>query len=157
MDLYEQAVLAYICGRPERFVSAQFTIRYDGFRGGSCPDFVVIDFADTTVYVIEVTAAADSKNVTGRIEEREKRWLQPLREHMTVLNPLFANWDYHVTIFVREEQFQKAQQRVANFRDVSVISLSSVVFSWNWDWQAQTGAPSNVLREANKPAKARAL
>src|SRR5438093_6953375 len=36
-------VLDYICARPQRFVNAQFEIPYDGFRGGSCPDFVVID------------------------------------------------------------------------------------------------------------------
>ena len=75
MDQFEQAVFLYCCGPPERFVNAQFTIPYDGFSGGSCPDFLVVDFADKTIYIVEVTSAADTKGVHQRVQEREKRGL----------------------------------------------------------------------------------
>ena len=149
MDQYEQAVQEYICGRPERFLNAQFTIRYDGLRGGSCPDFVVLDFADKTVYVVEVTAAADSKGIIGRIREKKLRWFDPLRNQLGQLNQVFADWDYHVTLFVREEEVEAAKQAVAEFTDVSVISLKAAVFSWNWDWQADKH-PINTLRDPTK-------
>ncbi|MBI1784048.1 hypothetical protein HYR69_02800 [Candidatus Sumerlaeota bacterium] len=150
MDIYEQAVLDYLCARPERFVNAQFAIPYDGFRGGSCPDFVVVDFGARTVFVVEVTASSDCKNVVGRVQERKTRWFGPIRAHMKELNPMFETWDYHVTLFVREEEVKNAQRRVANFQDVSVISLSDVVFSWNWKWQPENGLPTNVLRDQTK-------
>jgi hypothetical protein len=49
VDQFEQAVLAYVCGQPDRFASWQFSIAWDGLRGGSCPDFVVLDYGDQTV------------------------------------------------------------------------------------------------------------
>ncbi len=151
MDQFEEAVLKYLCGPPERFVSAQFNIPYDGFKGGSCPDFLVLDFGDATVYVVEITSAADTKNVQGRIAERKTRWLSPLREHFSKLSPIFSEWDYHVTVFVRDEELQNAQKRLSDQPDVSVISLDRVVFSWRWEWRGSR--PSNPLREPDKAAK----
>jgi hypothetical protein len=146
MDQYEQAVLNYICGRPERFVNVQFKIPYDGFRGGSCPDFVVLDFKDNTVYVVEVTAAADARGLIGRVREKATRWFDPLREHFTKLNEEFARWHYRVTLFVRDEEVEGARRAVAEFPDVSVILLKDSLFSWNWDWQRDMGLPINRLR-----------
>lgn len=151
MDLFEEAVLRYLCGPPERFVSAQFNIPYDGSKGGSCPDFLVLDFSGSTVYVVEVTSAADKKNILSRVDERETRWFAPLRGHFSKLSPIFAEWDYHVTVFVRKEECDAARKRLHEFPDVSVFSLDEVVFSWNWNWQG--GRPSNPLRETSKIGK----
>ncbi|HNK15932.1 MAG TPA: hypothetical protein PLZ20_15285 [Nitrospira sp.] len=153
MDQFEEAVLNYLCGPPERFVSVQFTIPHSDSDGGSCPDFLVLDYSDSTVYVVEVTAAADSKGVQGRIIERETRWLSPLRRHFNKLSSTFLTWDYHVTVFVRDEEFAIAQKRLSDFRDVSVIPLGKVVFSWQWDWQGSR--PSNPLREPGKVSEGR--
>lgn len=151
MDQFEEAVLSYLCGPPERFVNAQFTIPNVGFKGGSCPDFVVLDFSDRTVYVVEVTSASDTKNLYGKICERETRWLFPLREHFTNLNQIFSEWDYHVTVCVRKEEYGALRNKLREVRDVSVISLDKVVFSWEWDWQGSR--PSNPLREPEKIAR----
>lgn len=152
MDQYEQAVLDYLCNRPERFVNAQFTIPNAGLTGGCCPDFLALDFADKTVYVVEVTTAANTNDLLGRVRERETRWLTPLRAHFTGLNEVFAGWDFHVTLFIRDEQLRTVKQAIDEFPDVSVISLKAVVFSWNWDWQREPMLPTNPLRE---PAKQR--
>ena len=148
MDMFEEAVLRYLCGPPERFVSAQFNIPWDGSKGGSCPDFLVLDFADNTVYVVEVTSAADKSNVLSRVDKRETRWFAPLRQHFSRLSPIFTEWDYHVTVFVRNEECDAAQKRLNDLRDVSVISLDTVVFSWRWKWKGSR--PSNPLREPSK-------
>ena len=154
MDKFEESVLDYICGRPERFVNAQCEIPYDSFRGGSCPDFVVIDFVDQTFYVVEVTMAAAVNRVLERVRERETRWLAPLREHFGRLAPMFRepSWQFHVTIFVRSEQLEPARETFIDDRDVSVLSLDDTVFSWRWNWK--TGVPVNPLREPNKERRA---
>jgi hypothetical protein len=149
MDQFELAVLSYICGPAERFVSPQFDIAYENSKGGSCPDFVVIDFAESTIYVVEVTQASDTKPVLQRIAGREKRWFGPLRNHFQKLNPLFKDWDLHVTLFVRGEEAEPARRAVTQFPDVSVITLDNVVFSWRWDWKDRH--PSNPLRNPEKP------
>jgi hypothetical protein len=150
MDQYEQAVMEYICARPDRFLNAQFEIPYNGVAGGSRPDFLALDFSDTTAYVVEVTAAADSKGLIGRVRERETRWFAPLRRLLCGLTPPLRGWDLHVTLFVRDEQVVNAERALREFADVSVIALSRALFSWNWDWQADTGTPRNVLRGGNK-------
>src|ERR1700731_1531375 len=146
MDLYEQAVLDYICARPDRFLNAQFTIPYDGYRGGSCPDFVVLDFLDTTAYIVEVTATADCKGVINRVRERDTRWFSPLADHLKKLGSGFLGWDLHVSLFVRDEQFGSAHNALRGYPDASVTSLARVLFSWNWDWDPGTGLPTNALR-----------
>ena len=148
MDLFEEAVLDYLCGSAQRFVNAQFNIPYESFKGGSCPDFVVVDFSDNTIYVVEVTQSADTKAVLERVANREGRWLVPLRNHFRNLNPLFKAWDFHVSVFVRGEVAEAAERVVEQFADVSVISLDKVVFSWRWDWKK--GGPSNPLRTPGK-------
>ncbi len=155
MDHMEEAVLSYLCGRPERFVNPQFTIPYADLKGGSCPDFVVLDFVDTTVYVAEVTIASESKGVMRRVAERATRWFEPLRSHFGKLNPIFANWDYHVTLFLRQEEVEKARAAAAAFPDVSIISLDDIVFSWRWKWQVD-GVPDNPLRHPTKGARVHA-
>jgi hypothetical protein len=154
MEKFEESVLDYICGRPERFVNAHCEIPYDGFRGGSCPDFVVIDFADRTIFVVEVTVASAVKRLVGRVRERETRWLTPLREHFGGLATIFGkpSWEFHVTIFVRSEQLEPARQMFADDRDVSVLSLDETVFSWRWNWGA--GIPANPLRAPGKERRA---
>lgn len=151
MDQFELAVLSYICSPPERFASPQFDIPYEDLKGGSCPDFVAIDFGDSTIYVVEVTQAAETKPVLQRIAEREKRWFGPLRNHFKNLNPLFKDWDLHVTLFVRGEEAEPARRAVTQLGDESVISLDKVMFSWRWDWNK--GRPSNPLRDPEKPRR----
>ena len=141
--------MTYLCGCPERFVSPQFSIPYADLKGGSCPDFVVLDFADSTVYVAEVTVASDSKKVMHRLIERTTRWFEPLQSHFRKLNSIFANWDYHVALFVRHEEVERARAATASFQDVSIISLDEVVFSWRWKWKSD-GIPENPLREQTK-------
>jgi hypothetical protein len=143
MDQYEQAILDYINGPPERFINPQYTIPFDGLTGGSCPDFVVLDLRCSTIYVVEVTAAADTKRVIPRVHDRESRWFTPLREYLKGLNPIFENWRYRVTLFVRGEEEAHVKEAVAQLPDVSVVSLDRAVFSWRWKWTGQR--PDNPL------------
>lgn len=66
MEKFEESMQDYICGRPERIVNAQFEIPYNGFRGGSCLDFVVVDFADQTIFVVEISVASTVKRLVAR-------------------------------------------------------------------------------------------
>jgi Holliday junction resolvase-like predicted endonuclease len=134
MDQFEEAVLGYISAVPGRFVSYQMNILYDGKHGGSCPDFVVLDFNRKTIYVVEVTSSADTKRLLERIREREARWLKPLTSLFDSFKPTFDKWDYRITIFVRDEEAEAARKAISEFKDVSVISLDKVIFSWRWNW-----------------------
>lgn len=137
MEFFEAAVLAYLTAPPNRFVSPQFSLPYEAGVGGSCPDFVVLDFGKLTVYVVEVTSASKAGPILSRVQEREPRWITPLRAHLSKMSPQLCDWKYRVTLFVREEICADVRQATAEMLDVFVVSLDNVVFSWRWDWKGQ--------------------
>ena len=125
MDIYEEAVLYYISSSSKRFINPQFDIAYNSEKdiGGSLPDFVVLDFEDKTVYIIEVTRAYDIKNLLSKVSEREKRWILPIKE---TIDSNFSEWDYHITLFLREDRVKDAKDKLEKDVDVSVISLKKI-------------------------------
>ena len=137
MDVFEEAVLSYATAPRTRFASPQFEIPWSGLDGGSCPDFVVLDFADITVYVIEVSAAARVGHLMEKLSSRQTRWLAPLRRHFSEAIPALNAWDYHVTAFVRDELVSASRTKAAEWPDVSIISLDKVVLPWHWAWDGQ--------------------
>lgn len=136
MEIFEEAVLAYISASPGRFVKSQYDLKYkDGF-GGSCPDFVVIDYIKKTIYVVEVTKSSDASTIISRIRERETRWFVPLKKEMSQWNESFAEWNYRVTVFVRKELENKIENEHLN--DVFVVNFDKIIFPWEWKWKGQS-------------------
>ena len=135
MEFFEEAVMAYISASPGRFVKHQYDLKYKDGLGGSCPDFVVIDYIKKTIYVVEVTTSSDASTIISRVRERETRWFIPLKKEMSQWNELFAEWNYRVTLFVRKELENKIQNECIN--DVSVINFEKIIFPWNWKWKEQ--------------------
>lgn len=136
MEIFEEAVLSYICASPGRFVKPQYDLKYkDGF-GGSCPDFVVIDYMKKTIYVVEVTTSSDASTINSRILERETRWFIPLKSEMSKINESFKEWNYRVTLFVRKSLIDKIKKNSMN--DVFVKNLDDIIFPWEWEWKKQS-------------------
>ena len=100
MNIYEEAVLNYITSDNNRFINPQFNIEYyedEGNKiGGSLPDFVVLDFKEKTVYIVEVTQSYDLLKLFSKVNDRENRWIRPIKE---TLDDSFKYWDYHVTLY----------------------------------------------------------
>ena len=126
MDIYEEAVLNYITSNNNRFINPQFNIEWneENQTGGSLPDFVVLDFAKKTIYIVEVTKAYDIKNLLSKVEERQKRWIKPIRKS---LDDFFKNWKFHVTLFLRDERVEYALNKTKGYhKEVSIISLKNI-------------------------------
>ena len=145
MELAEHAVLAYITGPPWRFVHPQFHLPYRDEQGGSCPDFVVLDFKEQAVFVVEVTAAWTIANLVGRVRPREVRWYRPLQSQLSQLDRFFSCWNaYRTALFVRADRYEAARQAFEGATDVSVIALDAIMRSWKWDWSEKRW-PTNPL------------
>ena len=140
MEIFEEAVLAYISAAPGRFVKPQYDLKYKDGVGGSCPDFVVIDYIKKTIYVVEVTTASNASTIISRIREREKRWFMPLKNEMSQWNQSFTEWKYRVTLFVRDSLVKKIENE--KISDVFVINFDKIIFPWKWEWEKQ---PLNPL------------
>ena len=144
MDKYEEAVLDYICADAYRFVKPQCDIPYESDEGGSCPDFVVIDYREKTIYVIEVTTASSSTSLIEKMGQRHTRWLNPLKRQMSMINTEFSKWEYRVTVFVRKANQKAIQEQFDNSKDISVKNVEDVAFPYLWTWNGEV--PCNPLR-----------
>ena len=144
MDRYEESVLDYISADKLRFISPQFDIPYENEMGGSCPDFVVVDYKDRTIYIIEVTTSSNMRSLTEKIEQRRTRWIEPLQRHFEKISQDFVSWDYRMTAFVRQTNKNALQQKFAYAQDVSIFSLEEISFPYSWNWNGE---------EANNPLK----
>lgn len=127
MDIYEEAVLNYITESPQRFVNPQYNIDYDksSDTGGSLPDFITLDFKDRIIYIIEVTRSYNLKNLLIKVSEREKRWIQPVKNS---IDESLQHWKFHTTLFIREDRIEYIKNKLSGEIDVSIISLKTVDF-----------------------------
>jgi hypothetical protein len=137
MELFEEAVLAYLAGPPQRFVRPQFSLEYKGMPGGSYPDFVTLDYKDRVAYVVEVSAAYNIGGLIQRIRDREQRWYEPLRSHLGGLDLSFSSWALRMTVFVRKDRKEAAVAALQDANDVTVIALDDIMRSWKWNWAGQ--------------------
>lgn len=144
MDRYEEAVLEYITAETHRFVNPQFDIPYQNREGGSCPDFVVLEYKEKSVYVIEVSTASDIKPLIHRIEERQSRWIDPVKKYLGGINSEFLEWNFWVTVFVRETNKKAIQSKFIKSSDVAVKSIEEISFPYAWEWNGNK--PCNPLR-----------
>jgi len=126
MDIYEEAVLNYITSNNSRFVNPQFNIEWDSKNkiGGTLPDFVVMDFSNKTIYIIEVTKAYDIAKLLSKVEQRQTGWIEPIKK---LLDNSFRNWQYHVTLFLRDDRVGYAKRKIEDYKSqVSIISLKKI-------------------------------
>ena len=144
MDKYEESVLEYITAETHRFVNPQFDIQYQDKEGGSCPDFVVIDYKDKTIYIVEVSIASNISGLIEKVKERQVRWISPIKNHFYELNHEFKKWDYRITIFVRDTNKNQFQSKFDSSPDVSVKSIEDISFPHLWIWNGNK--PNNSLR-----------
>ena len=135
MDRFEEAVMDYISATPDCFLKTQLSLPWDKELkiGGSLPDFVVLDFRESTVYVVEVTTASSLKSILTKVDERQTRWYEPIRKYKSSWTALVKDWDFRVCLFLREQVVGEALSKTSNFDDVSVISLDKVLTPWDWE------------------------
>jgi len=135
MDRFEEAVMDYISANPDCFLKTQLALPWDKELniGGSLPDFVVLNFRENTVYVVEVTTASNLKSILTKVDERQTRWYEPIKKYKSSWTALIKSWDFRVCLFLREQVAEEALFKTSNFDDVSVISLDKVLTPWNWE------------------------
>jgi len=135
MDIYEEAVMRYLTSGGTRFVSPQFSITKDYCVEWSCPDFVVIDFFDSTVYVAEVTSASNINDLEKKILNKDEQWIKPLKLNMEKRSEIFKGWNYWVVVFIRKENIKKLRNVIKDISKVTIKSLDDIMYPWKWKWK----------------------
>jgi len=138
MDIYEEAVMRYLSAGGKRFVSHQYSIRFDQRKEWSCPDFIVIDFSDRTIYVAEVTTADNIDNIALKVRNKGSQWLTKLKESFDHnLREVVRNYEEWIVVFVRKEKVQSLIDKTKDIERVSVKALDDVLYPWKWTWDEE--------------------
>lgn len=147
----ESNVATYLTLDGKVFIAPQFTIAYDKKlqEGGACPDFVALDLPKKEIVIVEVSEAANIKNLMDRVRERESRWYKPARrvlEHNHVIDETWSKPRFLGVI--RNDALQTARQAFSDDPDVAFIAVEQVAFSWKyWDQRMEKGLANKSNQE----------
>ncbi len=128
MELYEEAVLGFITRDETTFAIPQFSISKDW----SCPDFVAICPPKKECYVVEVSSGYDLKHLAEKIRDKERQWIQKLRNQLETSGVTDASWSYEVLVFVRADRVEWLKRAVNGVPGVEVHDIEKTLTPWNW-------------------------
>jgi hypothetical protein len=149
MDAYEEAVLNCLAANGETFVSPE----PDVGDGWSRPDFVAIRPPKRTVYVVEVTTSGNATGLIAKVNDRERRWLGPLRTRLNTLGVADESWSYVVLVFVRSDQLDWLKGKISDMTSVRVLSVEDAFAHWEWCDSVWTPSFSFETDEIKRRAK----
>lgn len=132
MDIYEEMVMMYLMRHPFVFINSQYSIDAEW----SCPDFVVLNFKDKTVSIVEVSAAANVKALAERVANRNYHWIDKLKKQLTIGTHHIADssWRFLVEVFIRKDAESGFRRLVGEPEDVKIHRIEELGFPWEWDW-----------------------
>lgn len=165
-ELFEAMVGQYLSCNGKAFVCPQYDVTWDADRqlGGASPDFVVLDFRNRDLVIVEVTGGASIANLLGKVAERERRWYVPIREKLVIEGALSCDpnsFEPRFLGFVRRDNVASAQASFSTAADVHFKALEDVAFGWAyWDHrQAELPGFSKLTDQSRSlpiaPSKAR--
>jgi len=154
MGGFETDVAIYLTIDGRVFIAPQFDIKWEMNEGGTCPDFVALDFSCMEVVVVEVTGAADWKPLAARVAEREARWFNRVRERLLNEKVITVDWGVRFLGFVLRDAEAKISARFKNAADVTFHVLEDAIVPWSyWNDRMQNGLPGNRRKMLNASAQ----
>ena len=140
----ERSVATYLAVGGQVFIASQYDVEFDSESGdgGTCPDFVALDFGRREVVVVEVTAAADWRKLADRVKRRETAWYRPIRRQLQKLNVIDDSWPVRFLGFVCDFNVNAAKSAFASDSDVTFCAIEEATFPWRyWEERVREGLP----------------
>lgn len=153
MDGLEADVAIYLTIDGQVFIAPQYDIKWEMDEGGTCPDFVALDFSCKEVVVVEVTGAANWKPLADRVRQRHSRWFNPVRRRLTDQKVITSDWDVRFLGFVRGVAVGDISAQFAGAADVTFSSVEEATILWcYWEKRMKDGLPGNRREALNSSA-----
>lgn len=137
--LFEDLVTWKITRDPLVFVNRQYNM-----GGWSCPDIVALNYRNKQIWVVEVSTAADAKDLARKVKDRDKQWFGKLRDLLggpssTVID---ASWSFVIKAFIRQDAVQGFQRILGEPlpKDVEVEILDNIRFPWQWELNSSSSS-----------------
>ncbi|MFT8521334.1 MAG: hypothetical protein ABF812_13950 [Gluconobacter cerinus] len=135
-------IATYLTIDGQTYIAPQVDIAFRDGRGGSCPDYVALDFRRRHVVVVEETEASNTAILKQRIKERASRWFIPLSIFLLKNQIVFEDWGMRILGIVRSDCMKRFEKGFDSEGDVSFVSIEDCTFPWNyWDKRRESGLP----------------
>jgi hypothetical protein len=150
--LVEALIGNYLTRGDSVFVSPQFNVAWDDTarEGGTCPDFVALDYSKSRkqVVIVEVTSASSLDSLFSKIDQRERGRYQPIVRHLTAIGAINIEWEPPRLLgFVRESNFAQARDRYAGEPDVGFHPMERALLEYAYFVERQKGLPCLTKQE----------
>lgn len=140
----ENLVELYVTRGGKVFVSPQYDVEYDKERneGGACPDLLALDTEKSEVVVIEVSSGSNLDALYGRVDERERRWFNPIMHRLLEEKVVTPKWSIRFLAFVRRDNVGNARKRYSGQDEVAFFAIEDAAFSFAyWTDRKEKGLP----------------
>jgi len=126
---WESIVMLHLTTKENFLVCPQYNISWDKQTktGGTCPDFIAIHpDRPRRVYVVEVSASYDLKNLNDRFMNRRQYWYDPI-------DRTFSLWGHRGPFaftsiaFIRKDSVHFSCEA----SDIIIRYLEDITFSWD--------------------------
>jgi hypothetical protein len=143
MDALENLIQDFLTCGGSVFVSPQFDAAWDkeASQGGSCPDFVALDFEKKHVVIVEMTTAYSLTSFFEKIRQRDSRWFQPIGKHLSAIGAITPEWRSRFLGFVRKPRLAFARSEFAEEAGVSFYPLEEAILGYAYWAKRQEGLP----------------
>ena len=133
---FENFVMFYLCKIEGLFISVQYSILDDNGNDWSCPDFIALDIKNKQVQIVEVTTAANMKNIIIKVEKKDEYWINKLKIQLLNNKIIDESWnDFIIRLFVREQNVKMLEKRFESLANqIKIASIESIAYHWNWPW-----------------------
>jgi hypothetical protein len=144
MDGLEADIATYLTIDGQVFIAPQYDIKWEMNEGGTCPDFIALDFSCREVVVVEVTTAANWPPLAERVRARESRWFSPISRRLTDLKVIDADWNIRFLGFVRKDATEMIAKQFLPPDSVTFYAIEDAIILWRyWDDRMKGGLPGN--------------
>lgn len=126
---WESIVMMHLTTKEELLVCPQYNIRWDKQTetGGTCPDFIAIHpNRPRRVYVVEVSAKADLKDLNDKFLQRKQNWYDPINRTLSLWGH-GGPFDFTSIAFIRKD----AKYFTCSANDIIKQYLEDITFSWD--------------------------
>ena len=124
------------------FISPQFDASWskENEDGGTCPDFVALDFEKHEIIIAEVSTRYDLSGLIGRIATREKGWYAPIFRKLIGTGAVTSEWKTRTLCFIRRDRLDYARKGVIA-EDVTFQPLEDCLLEYAYHKERQNGLP----------------
>lgn len=159
MDYFQGVVIEFLRAKRSRFVNTEYMINldldgtYKKDRHWYC-DAVVIDFADSTVHLCEITYSKTLQAVTKRLQLWSDHWSEVIAA-IRRDSALVGDWYFVPRVFVPEPLQSALATRIATLKrpdDCShpmpqpIVTILEDVLPWKYrSWNGQPFVDDNEL------------